>query len=136
VTANNNPIFSAVPKIAWSTAVTAANAAMDGTGTVSTLFTAGANGSYTRRLWAKSVGTNVQTVLRVFINNGSTNVTAANNVLRREITLPATTASNTAAGPEMEIPLEIPLPAGYKINVAIGTAVAAGWVVGVEGGDY
>jgi hypothetical protein len=137
--ANTAPVYSAVAAIQWCTAVTAANTAMDGTGTVTTVFTSSgtnAAGSYLRRMFIRATGTNVATVLRVFINNGSTNTTAANNVLHSELSLPATTASNTVALPSFDIPLEFALPNSYKINITLGTAVAAGYVAGIIAGDY
>jgi hypothetical protein len=76
-------------------------------------------------------------VLRVFINNGSTNATATNNSLFEELTLPITTASNTGEiGTDYDVTLNLSLPTGYKINVVLGTAVAAGWKVTAVGGDY
>jgi hypothetical protein len=136
MTANTNPIYSAVPDVAWSGAITTANTAMDGTGTVSTVFTAGVNGSFVQKVRFRALGTNVASVGRVFINNGSTNATAGNNVLYDEVTLAATTANAAAALALYEITLNIALPAGYKINVTIGTTVAAGYVVTAVGGDY
>jgi hypothetical protein len=134
---NTAPIFAAIPKINWAAGVTAANTAKDGTGTVDTVFTADAlDGSYVLKLVARPKGTNVASVLRVFINNGSANTTAANNVLFAELSLPATTLSEVAALSGVELPLNIPMPIGYKLNVTLGTAVAAGWAVTVIGGDY
>jgi hypothetical protein len=75
-------------------------------------------------------------VLRVFINNGSSNATPANNVLFTEFTLTATTLSETAALPAFEIPLNFALPPGYRINCTIGTAVAAGIAISGIGGKY
>ena len=136
--ANNNPIFTAVADIQWPPSpLTAANTAKDGTGTVATAFTADAsNGGYVSKLVARSLGTNVATVLRVFINNGAVNTTAANNTLLSEMTLPATTLSETAALPSYELPLNLALPPGYRINCTIGTAVAAGYGLTVVGGKY
>ena len=136
--ANNDPIFSRVADIQWSpTALTAANTAKDGTGTVATAFTADAtNGGFVQKLVARPLGTNVITVLRVFVNNGSANTTAANNSLIAEMTLPATTLSEVAAQPDYVLPLNFALPAGYKINCTIGTAVAAGYALTVVGGKY
>ncbi|MBG1232965.1 hypothetical protein [Aestuariivirga litoralis] len=139
--ANKQPIFSELPSIQWaSAAITAANTAMDGTGTVSTVATGNnsgnAAGNFIQKLIARALGTNVQTVLRVFVNNGSSNATPANNTLIAEITLPATTASNSQAQPAYELPLNLALPAGYKLNVVLGTAVAAGVQVTAIGGQY
>jgi hypothetical protein len=135
---NNNPIYSRVGDMQWgSAAITAANTAKDGTGTVTTIFTADAtNGGYAQKITFCAAGTNVQTVARVFINNGSTNTTAANNILKAEITLAATTLSEISAQPPFVLPLNWTLPPGYKINVTLGTAVAAGFYVSVDGGKY
>jgi len=134
---NNTPIFSKVARVEWANGITAANTAKDGTGTVDTIFTADAtNGSYLQKLVIRPRGTNVATVLRVFLNNGATNATAANNVLIGEVSMPATTNTETAAIIGSELPLNIPIPAGYKVNVTLGTAVAGGYAVSAFGGDY
>jgi hypothetical protein len=136
--ANNiNPIFTGIPDIQWGTLITTANTAKDGTGTVVTCFTADAiNGGFVSKIRFRAAGTNVATVCRIFINNGSTNTTAANNSLYDEITLSATTLSEVAAVQLYELALNIALPAGYKINITIGTTVAAGYYPTVIGGKY
>jgi hypothetical protein len=136
--ANTSPIFIDTPNIGGigNAAITAANTAKDGTGTVTTVFTAGADGAFVQKLRARPIGTNVATVMRIFINNGSATSTATNNILYDEITLPATTLSEVAALALYELPLNIALPAGYKLTVTLGTAVAAGYFVSVVGGDY
>lgn len=136
--ANTAPIFSALGDIEWgTTAITTANTAKDGTGTVLNVFTADAtNGGFVQRIRFRAAGTNIATVARVFINNGSTNATAANNILYDEITLAATTISEVAALPVYELPLNFALPPGYKLNVTLGTTVAAGYYVSVIGGKY
>lgn len=134
---NTLSLYSRVGDIQWAAAILTANTAMDGTGTVATAFTADAtNGGFVQRLRLKSIGTNIATVARIFINNGLTNATPANNTLLDEITLPATTASATLATATFEVPLGFALPPGYKINVVLGTTVAAGWVPTVVGGKY
>lgn len=135
--ANTQPIFSIAGDVEWgATAITTANTAKDGTGTVLTVFTANVDGGFVQRIRFRSAGTNIATVARVFINNGSTNATAANNILYDEITLAATTLSEVAAQPVYELPLNFALPAGYVLNVTLGTTVAAGYYVSVIGGKY
>ena len=139
--ANTAPIFSALGSIQWApAALTAANTAKDGTGTVTTIATgnvAGNNaGNFMQKLIARPLGTNVASVLRVFINNGAVNTTAANNALIAEFTLPPTTLSEVSAQPDFVLPLNFALPAGYKINCTLGTAVAAGYQVTAVGGQY
>ena len=134
---NTSPIFSKVARVEWAGGITAANTAKDGTGTVETVFTADAtNGSYLQKLGVRPRGSNVASVLRVFLNNGSSNSTAANNVLIAEVSLPATTLSEVAALSGNEVALNIPVPPGYRVNVTLGTAVAGGYAVTGFGGDY
>jgi hypothetical protein len=138
--ANTSPIFANQPTINWST-ITAANTALDGTGTVATVFTADAtDGSYVQSLFVKSnttTATSAAATLRVFINNGSTNATATNNTLIREYTLTTVTATATAATFNWEFPLNIQLPAGYKINCTIATvAGSSGFALTCTGSGY
>jgi hypothetical protein len=141
--ANIQPIFPLTPKCSWGT-VTTANTAKDGTGTVVTVFTAGANGARIDQIKVRALGTNTATVMRFFVNNGSANSTAANNSLVHETTIASTTLSEVAALLDNDILIQkglivppIPfLPAGYKINVTIGTTVSAGLSVTCWGGDY
>jgi hypothetical protein len=103
------------------------------------VFTAGPDGARMERLKFTAAGTNIQSVARIFINNGATNATATNNSLVAEMSLPATTASATAAlvSPEFIMPGgALAIPAGFKIYVGLGTAVAAGWVVTPICGQY
>lgn len=141
--ANNQPIYTLTPDttVDNSTSMpqgkTAAAADYDGTGANNFLMhTAGANGSYVRSIIAKAKGTNVATVLRLYINNGSTNGTATNNGFFMEVSLPATTASATSGTAEVEVPVEFALKATHRIYGGLGTAVAAGWVFTVIAGQY
>ena len=135
--ANSAPIFSRVAHVEWANGITAANTAKDGTGTVDTVFTADAtNGSYLQKLVLRPRGSNVASVMRVFINNGSSNATAANNALIAEMSLSATTNSETAALAGNELTLNIPVPPGYRVMVTLGTAVAGGYAITAMGGDY
>lgn len=130
-----DPQYTTTPNISADTKTTANNV-YDGTGTVGTCFTAGASGSYVSFIKLKPLGTNVASVARFWVNNGLTNATAANNYLVAETTLPATTAVANAALTEIVVALNMPIEAGYKINFALGTTVAAGWQATVVGGDY
>jgi hypothetical protein len=134
---NITPIFTKRGDIQWpATPMAAANTAKDGTGTVAVAFTAGVDGAFVQKLVARPYGTNVATVLRVFLNNGGSTATPANNSLVNELSLPATTLSEVAAQPPNELALNFALPAGYKLTCTLGTAVAAGYEVTVFGGSY
>ncbi len=136
--ANTAPIFPRTPQVEWSQPVLAANTTTDLTsGTIYQVFAADATeGSRVDYLQIMALGTNVATVLRIWINNGATTATAANNVMYKNITLPATTVSQTAQLTEQQVNLDLSLPPGYKLYVTLGTAVAAGYGVTAVGGKY
>ena len=75
-------------------------------------------------------------MLRVFLNNGSTPTVATNNVLFEEMTLAITSATETSAQTIQEVIVNTALPAGWRVYVTLGTAVAAGVAVSGIGGDY
>ncbi len=138
------PQFGASPVYAYNTtAITAANTSPVGTGTVVFLQTntagtaadwvAGAGGAFIDQIVAIPLGTNVATVMRVFTNANATNGTAANNDLLAEAACPASTVSQTAPLAPVIISLKRWFPAGTKIFVTIGTAVAAGFSVSMYG---
>jgi len=138
---NATPIFSrigAIGGIGSTTLATVSAADYTGVGAQNILvFTSDAtNGGFVQRIRLKAIGTNVAAVARIYINNGSANGTASNNVFYGEISLPATTATTTAATVDVDYPLNIALPAGYKLYVGLGATVAAGWVASVIAGAY
>jgi hypothetical protein len=154
------PIFSQTPNVGalntiLSTAMTNTTA-FDGTmatGTAMALvYTAGANGSRVDQITcrfastngATASGTSAATVVRFWMNNGSVNTTAGNNIFLGEVALPATavTALGTTALTVYALPVPtggLNLPASYRIYA--GTTVAAGGTniaiaVQAVGGDY
>jgi hypothetical protein len=139
--ANNQPIFTRLADIQWTvSAMTVANTTTDLTsGTIYLAFSADStNGGYVQRIRFRTLGSNTNaTVARVWVNNGLTTATAANNALFDEITLPTTTVSQVAAQSNYELPLNFALPAGYRIYITLGTApTSAGWGATVIGGKY
>ena len=95
------------------------------------------NGSFLQKLRLKGLGTNVASVLRVFLNNGSANTSATNNTFLGEISLPATTSNAAAAtGADIDYMINMLIPPGFRIYVGLGTAVAAGWSVVPVAGNY
>ena len=144
---NTNPIFPLTPVNTWVSGA-AANAATPGvTANTTKDLTSGTiygpnftgktvDGSRLDFIKVRALGTNVATVVRIWINNGSATGTAANNTLYLERTLSATTVSETAEQPDIILPLNISLPAGYRVYTTFGTAVAAGFHLTAVGGDY
>lgn len=134
--ANTQPIFALTPNVTVGNSLSTANTALDGTGTVATIYTAGVNGSRLDYIKVKNTGTAVATVLRLFMNNGGVNSNVANNTLFYELSIAANTVTQTAASTDYMISLGISLPPGYKILATIGTTVATPIVMSAVGGDY
>jgi len=134
--ANTTPIFTLTPNVGFAPAVTAANTAKDGTGTTDLIFTAGVNGAFIQKVKLRPKGTNVATVARFFLNNGATPGTATNNMLYDEVAMAATTNIETTSIIGTELQVNIAVPAGWRLYVALGTAVAGGYAFTGVGGDY
>jgi hypothetical protein len=135
---NTTPVFTLGANISWANITTAQT---DLTGVAATsVFTAGANGSFAINLTVKSnttTTTSSAATLRIFISNGSGFGTPANNTLIREFTLGPVTASSTSSTLNYEFPLNLQLPPGYQLGVEIATmAASTGWQVTCIGADY
>ncbi len=139
---STEPIFSRVADIQWIESATAANNTIDLTsGTSYLVFTADAtNGGYVRdlRIKVNPANSSAATVVRVWLNNGSTTGTSANSAIIGEVGLPATTTSATGPQPDFAYPMGIALPPGYKIYITMGTAVGGSCELTVTafGGKY
>ena len=132
MTTNYQPRFTGVGDSTIGVALTTGNTTKDGTAGTTLLYTAPTDGALVTGFMAMPLGTNVASVLRIFLNNGSTNGTAANNCMVAQVSLPATTNSEVAA----LAPVWVPLPrqfqdvkATYGFYGVVGTTVAAGWMV-------
>lgn len=136
---NTNPIYSGVGDIQWTTVMTAVNLSLDATAANAyTVFSASFSGSFVQRVRFKASGSTTATAARIFINNGGASGSAANNVLFDEITLPLTTTAAASATAVYELPLNVALPAGYRVLATLGTAQSAGggWYASAVGGSY
>ena len=141
---NTEPIYSRVGDVSsngttgMATDITTATGDYTGVSANHVLvFTADStNGGYVQRLRFQAKGTNTASVARIYINNGSSNGTASNNTFYGQVSLPATTASNTAATVEIDYPMNFAINPSFRIYVGVGTTVAAGWVCTAVGGKY
>ncbi len=134
---NTAPIFTVTPDIGIALLTSAVNTDYTmATGISSSLFTAGASGSYINKIRFKPSGSTSATVIRVFLNNGQATTTATNNSLYGEISLPAITLSATLAQNDFEIPMNIALPANWRLFATQGTALGGGLYVTTIAGDY
>lgn len=154
------PIFCQTPNVGANNAIVSTamtnTKAFDGTETAGTalalIFTAGENGAridqVTCRLastnGATASGTSAATVVRFWINNGSVNTTAGNNIFLGEVAIPATTVTALATSALTYYQLVLPLnglniPASYRIYGGL-TVAAGGTNIAIAlsalGGDY
>jgi predicted ribonuclease toxin of YeeF-YezG toxin-antitoxin module len=142
--ANSEPIFTRVGDVSSNGTTGMATALVTATGDYTgvsanhqLVFTADStNGGYVQRLRFQATGTNTASVARIYLNNGSSNTTATNNTFYGQVSLPATTAINTAATVEIDYPMNVALNPGFRIYAGLGTTVAASWVCTAVGGKY
>jgi len=149
---NSDPIYSKIGDIQSLNAAVAgptANTAQDGTSSATSMYSVyqadATNGGWLSGVNFQSAGSPAATVARIYISSitgaltmGTTN-TAANTFLFKEVTLPVTTLSQTAAAPNFYVPMNIMMPAGYRILVSFGTSTGAagtGYVVQAIAGKY
>jgi hypothetical protein len=156
----STPIFVQTPNVGalnavLSTAMTNTKA-FDGTETAGTAmvlcFTAGADGARIDQIncrlastnGATASGTSNATVVRFWLNNGSANTTAGNNIFIGEVAIPATAVTALGTSALTVYPLSIStgglnIPATYRVYA--GLTVAAGGTniaiaVSALGGNY
>ena len=142
--ASTSPIFTLTPVISWQS-IGGVDGSQDGTDAdVELVFTGSTDGSFIQRIIFQPISTSGSTTTsaaagRIYLNNGSTPGTAANNTLIKEITLAATSVNvaATTAAFGYEVPLNFQIPNTYRIYVGI-TAMAANtaWQVTAIGGNY
>lgn len=109
------------------------NTNVDGSGTLLTLFTGAANGSGVLYVVMRPAGTNIATVARFFMYDGT------NTQLLDEMTLNSTTAASAAAlQPYVWTPPRgiVTLQNAHKLKMTLGTTVSAGYFCSAFGGDY
>ena len=140
--ANTAPIFPDTPYLSPTPKVfTTASTTKDGTAltvAANLIAVAGADGMFLQRIRCKALGTNIASLLRVFYTSDTTGdpATAANNGMLEEWNLPATTLSETAVTQTVDVPINIGIPAGYRVFACVATTVAAGWEVYAIAGDF
>jgi len=137
--ANTSPIFTLTPNTS-TVALAAANTASDGSGVITTLFTAGANGSRVERVTfinsqlAAAVST--ANVGKVFISHDA----GVTWFLYAEIAIPAVTRSTSAIGARQQIVFSngLILETGHLLGatIAVYAGVQDRTNVNAEGGDY
>lgn len=126
--------YAATPKYAVAQ-ISTANTARDGTGTIGTVFSAGASGSRIDAINLKATGTTTAGMIRLFIHDGAT------ARLLSEVPVIAVTPSGTSPAWEAQLNtntmtqiLPIILPTGYSLRAATNNAET--FNVLAMGGDF
>ena len=131
MTANTRPIFSEAPNLGIAQ-ISTANTNRDGTGTIGTVLTAGADGTRVNRIVIKATVTTSAGIIRLYIKDGGT------WYLWKEIKVTAITVSSTVTGFEYEIKLAgedaLVLESGQLLGAS--THNANTFNVIAYGGDY
>ncbi len=135
---SSTPNYLSASDAQWGMSPTAANTAVDGTGTSSLVYTATADG-FIRAILIRPSGSNVATVVRAFLNLGGANSpsTPSNNTLIGECGMPVNTLSQTTTSQPNAIMLGpdgqgIPVKAGQRVYITIGTAVVNAFHIYVD----
>jgi hypothetical protein len=109
----NTPVVSAV-------VISTANTAMDGSGTVGTVITAGANGTRIDRIRVQATTTTTAGRVRLFLYDGS------NSFALEECAIAAATVSATVSGSVVELTFgdvrPLALPSGWSIRASTHNA--------------
>lgn len=109
---SNTQRFPRLGRVSISTA----NPNLDGTGTISSLVTAGNDGTLVKSITIKSTGVNSQGMIRIFINNGT------NYFLYQEIMVPANFPTGVVTSFSAKINFLVNLEPGYSIGVSTQNA--------------
>jgi hypothetical protein len=109
------------PGKSWAVAVGTANTGLDGSGTVATLVTAGANGSLITMVRVKAIVATTAGMIRFFLHDGSA------FFLWHEIDVTAATPSGTVKSfaAEYQPTVALVLPSGWSLRVSTHNAEAA-----------
>jgi hypothetical protein len=144
VARNVQPIFTAKPRngsndlnVVASTLITAANDTSGVSVNNQLIFTANTlHGGIPGKIRIASLGTNVASLVRFFLNNGSDPTVAANNAIIGEVGLPPTTISTTVPMPFFDFAIPDGVQAGWRVYAGLSVNVAAGWKLTPFGGSY
>lgn len=112
-----SPQYAAIPKIG-ATAISTANTARDGSGTIGTVFSAGASGSRVERVVIKATASTTAGIVRIFLHDGSS------ARLISEVPVQAITVSANVPSFETEVIFEdgMVLPTGYSLRASTHNA--------------
>lgn len=127
-----SPAFASTPRAATAP-VSTANTGRDGSGTIATIFTAGASGSKVEEIVVKADGDPADSIVVIYLHDGT------NFAVYDEFDLgnPAAASTTQVGYREARQYENLILPAGWTIRASITVALTAGEVnVFAFGGDF
>ena len=125
----SSPGFAATPRCAIAQ-ISTANTLRDGTGTIGTVFTAGASGSRIENVTIAATGTTTAGMVRLFVHNGTT------AYLLQEIPVYAITPSSTVSSFYAYVQFEngLIIPTSYSLRASTNNAETFNVIA--QGGDF
>ena len=100
-----------------------------------TIITGTATGAV-RHMFSSNTNAYTQTVDISTQRENPGSLAGGNNMFFGDISLPIVTAAAAAGTPELEYPMNLALPPGYRVVVGLGTTVTAGWTCVAICGNY
>ena len=126
----SDPQFPIAGNLTIAAPLTAANTALDGTGTSAIIGTAGSSGAYLYSVKAFPSGDNsgsgVSTI-RIFLNNGSATSDSANNILIAEGAVIGAGVAHDIVNLPLHVNINMRIPANWRVLVVLAKAQAGGW---------
>lgn len=129
--AATSPIFIDTP-IAGIAQIATANTARDGTGTLGTIYTAGADGGRVEWVRVQAIVTTTAGVVRLFVQKAG----AGTNFLIKELLITAITPSTTVEAASIEYVPSEPILLGAGDILKATTHNSETFTVAAFGGDY
>lgn len=127
-----NPAYAATPRCA-AASVSTANTNRDGTGTIATIFTAGASGSKIEEIVIKAENDPADSIVILWLHDGSS------YHMFDEVDLgnPAAGSTTVVAYRESRLYESLILPSGWSLRASITVALTAGAIKVIAfGGDF
>lgn len=89
-----------------------------------------------RHMFTATTNSYTQTVDVSTTRDSPGSLVGGNNMFFGDVSLPIVAAAAAAGTPDIEYPMNLALPPGYRIVVGLGTTVTAGWTCVAVSGNY
>lgn len=128
---NTDPVFPQTPHIEFGKVINSYNEYVGDKDLLTKIYTTANNGSFISKIRLMPLGTNVSTVVRIFILDKNNNFS-----LIHEELVPALTISATVASQHIDINIDTPFEADISFWAATSVSLSSGINVICMGEDY